>query len=352
MTANGNFDLDQSNVFHDPANPEVKNTYQGVFSPTGEVMAGARSWTLTEVPLVITSFRVEDVTTSLTIGPGVVVKGTAGAFISVGPGAIQVQGTATAPVTFTSFQDDGVLGDTNADGGATAPTKKDWDGIWLTGGANSSIDHAVFKHCGSYWGTALELNDTRASVTNSTFAHNFGGTLDVPYGALDASGAASGTVITGNTFYDNDVPLRFGAKFSLGENTFHDPANPLVTNTWNAAVLSYFTGDYELPLGARVVWSLTGAPIVLQRVTVSEGASLTVSPGVTLKFRSGGWVDNSWGGEFKYTGATLTSISDDAHGGDTNNDGASTGMAWDGIYVGFGHYAPHDPDATVEFASN
>jgi hypothetical protein len=76
-------------------------------------------------------------------------------------------------------------------------------------------------------------------------------------------------------------------------------------------------------------WTVSGSPyVVVQNVIVDAGVTLTVMPGVIVKFEDfndGLYVD----GSLKAIGTManpiiFTSYPDDAHGGDTNGDGAST----------------------------
>ncbi|MBI5420690.1 MAG: right-handed parallel beta-helix repeat-containing protein [Deltaproteobacteria bacterium] len=121
-----NFDLDGSNVFHDPANPPRKNRYNGIFvSPRGYLTA-PRIWSGAEVPFVIR--RTLELLGTLTFGPDVIVKFQAGAGINVynrAGGGLEI----SPGVQFTSIRDDARLGDTNGDGSGTVPQAGDWDGI-------------------------------------------------------------------------------------------------------------------------------------------------------------------------------------------------------------------------------
>ncbi len=91
-------------------------------------------------------------------------------------------------------------------------------------------------------------------------------------------------------------------------------------------------------------WSKSGSPFVVSgRVRVDEGGSITIEPGVVVKFQTGSF-DNRilvYGGQLMAVGTAsepivFTSIRDDSVGGDTNGDGSATLPArddWSGVSV-------------------
>src|SRR3989338_10668299 len=102
------------------------------------------TWTMAGSPYVISGWAWLDVTATLTIEPGVVVK-----FIpdhwnhrynginASGGGKIIGNGASDAPIIFTSYYDDTASGDTNGDATASSPVAGDWRGIILDADASA-----------------------------------------------------------------------------------------------------------------------------------------------------------------------------------------------------------------------
>lgn len=194
-------------------------TYQTLTADTVWTTAGSPYWVQNNLS-VAAGVR-------LTIEPGVVVKignpSDRYGQISV-DGQLVVRGSAAAPVIFTSHRDDSVGGDTNGDGGATAPARGDWYRIRFsdTATTQSVIDRAKVQYGGYGSGglcspaAALRVaGGASLSVTNSDFRHSQYSGVGIDSGAGDVrvannrfseSGcgvtAVSGA-ITGNVFEDS-----------------------------------------------------------------------------------------------------------------------------------------------------
>ncbi len=266
---------------------------------------------------------------TLTIEPGTIVKFEAGAMLTAGTNGTIIAdgGSASTPIIFTSIKDDTYGGDTNGDGNATA-ARGDWNYIRVTA-SGSVFNHCRFSYAGAIaTGGALAItNDSTATVTNCVFAHNQGGTLtDTRAAALNATFAGAGTVITGNAFYDNDMPLAVNGRYNLdNSNVFHyvvSAGTPTITNKYNGI---FFSGNYS-DLTGDITWSNTDAPyVILRELIVAAGSQLTLGDKVIVKFDTGKSIDAD--GTLMAdaeTGIVFTSIKDDSVGGDTNGDGAAT----------------------------
>lgn len=157
----------------------------------------------------------------LAVDPGVVVK-LGGARIDVGLGAqLLAEGTATAPVIFTSIHDDrygaGGTYDTNDNNAATAPTAGSWSGIVFRATSSGSFDHAEIAYAGglspitpsSDRFNAVEIHQAEVRIVNSSIHHNASGAASTNRDGLGGNRAATiyvagaQPIIVNNRIYDN-----------------------------------------------------------------------------------------------------------------------------------------------------
>ena len=137
---NAFYQLDPSNVFHNPEDPSVTNTRNGIFMDTNTGSSGLSvNWNNTEVPYVTdyVSLTGPHPSGTINIGPGVVVK-----FANPGGGLQSYNGNVhlDPAAILTSYKDDAHGGDTNGDGNTTTPATGDGKGFRYTDGGT-----------GSYW---------------------------------------------------------------------------------------------------------------------------------------------------------------------------------------------------------
>jgi hypothetical protein len=142
----------------------------------------------------------------LSLRQGVIFKFTATTLVNVN-GALDLDGSGFDPVVLTTITDDGFGGDTNKDGGGTAPAAGAWGGVaYNSSGMSSLAAYATLRYAGSGGNPALRSSspDLTLNAVRAEFAQGDGFRLSGLAG--DATNlvalkcGADGVELTGGAF--------------------------------------------------------------------------------------------------------------------------------------------------------
>jgi hypothetical protein len=266
--------------------------------------------------------------TTLTIQPGAIVKFDGIHAFNV-YGTLLANGTAGSPIVVTSLHDD-TGGDHNGNGAATGVAPGQWHRMWFGGSSSgSSVNFVTVRGAGWNNAAAIRCESVSPTFTGCAVTTSQGPCVDF---GNSASPAFVNCAFVGGTKAAVGVPLSalpgFSGCTATGQTQRDAPeiSNGTVSGATAISVDDTFNGS--------------GAVAVPLTVTVTAGGALTLGAGVTLKF-DGVHTFNCYGALVANgtTGApvVLTSMTDDAFGGDTNRDAAASGLSagqWIQLYLG------------------
>jgi parallel beta-helix repeat protein len=336
-------------------------TLAGEIRSVGGTLTNNTRWT-SGVTYLVTDNVTIPVDHTLALEPGVVVKfaytGNGGGKLGLTVnGTLALEGTAAQPVVFTSSRDDEYGGHTSDEGAGAAVG--DWAYLQFNNPSNV-LHHAVVRyggflngHNGSMvwlsgstagtmavhdcvlersWQTALRVDAPHVPLIESNVFRNS------TYG-LYLAGTGSATVRS-NLFTLNTYPLFQGVRTSVLNG------NELIQNTHQVvAVGGTVTEDLR--------WAAGNVYVASEWLTVPLGHTLTLEPGVVVKFayigNGGGKLGLTVHGTLALEGTAaqpvvFTSSRDDEYGGHTSDEGAGA-AAGDWAYLQF-----NNPDNVLHHA--
>lgn len=265
---------------------------------------------------------------TLTIQPGAIVKFDAlpSNFLDV-RGTLTAVGTAADPVIFTSFRDDAAGGDHNGDGSATVPAPGDWSTAAFRPTSTACVlEWCRFRYGGAYSDHAILRVESAGIVLRNLVVSD-----SIADGAF-FTGYANPAAVE-NCAFDRCVRPVAGvaptaaANFVNNTGTSNSAGDVLYVNAIGVGLGTFSTNTAWTPANSL---NGNGVFLVSSSLTVSSGRTWTLQPGVIVKWANPSAILNVIGTLAANGSAAspvvFTTVDDDAYGGDSTNDGPTSGV--------------------------
>jgi RHS repeat-associated protein len=164
------------------------------------------TWTAAGSPYILDGTVTVAAGATLTIEPGVVVKLNGTFRKIIVNGTLHAVGTSGSGITFTSYQDDSIGGDSNGDGGATSGQKGQWSDISIRAGTASVLDYVTVRYGGvgsansAYGAVTVHNADVTLTIDHANITENQRSGVRVSSGC---STACPGAKISNTVLFDN-----------------------------------------------------------------------------------------------------------------------------------------------------
>ncbi len=255
-------------------------------------------------------------------------------------------------IYFTSTYDDNWGGDSNGDGTNTTPGYSNWYGIAFYNSSNdaaSILQRCKIRYAGSNYNGGVNMTDAGPTINSCEFSNNYYGIV-----LYNAS-----TPVISNTTIGSSQMTPIAMSFEANP-TFTDNVLSFSDNQFDAIGLLGGTLTANATIIQRSFTGLTNITyLMLGKITVPTGKTLTINPGVVIKSNNGYNIivygtliaEATAGNEIVFTSAK-----DDNHGnpGDTNKDGTNTTPAkgnFGGIFLAEGSSSSSLVHCKVKYAA-
>ena len=213
------------------------NWYDAFLLDTGHVPSPQQlRLTVTQFPYTFSDDSYVDAGATLTLDPGVVFKMNYGHRLQI-DGTLDVNGTASQGVVFTSRQDDTLFGDTFHDG-PSVPQRGDWAYLHIAATGTATLENLTVRYAGNIYSPGYGSGHRRSLyVDGATTATNLQ-VRDGDGGGISVRSNATFTV-TGGVFADNDdinLAVESGTANLTNVGIFSSPVGIDVASGANAIV--------------------------------------------------------------------------------------------------------------------
>ncbi|MCR9243516.1 MAG: right-handed parallel beta-helix repeat-containing protein [bacterium] len=259
---------------------------------------------------------------TLTLQAGVNLKMTGAQQVLI-DGTLDCQGTAVAPVVFTDSGDDSIGGDSDNNGPSVGNPGK-WFYLRCNGTSDAStLDYTEIRFAGRSDFSAVDLYTADIAMANCTVRDCQERGISLNNGSFPTITNTTISDCNGNAI-DN---VAINALPSITNNT-------ATGNTLDAIRITTGAVTGNLTIGTQSM--IDGAFLMATNLTVPLGVTLTVQAGVNLKMVGARQVLIDGTLDCQGTAVepvVFTDDADDTIGGDSNNDGASTGAVGKWFYL-------------------